>query len=117
MPISFVGHLYVDPSEECTVATFRLVYQLERFLGIFFIFFSSLSPVFLILDFYVICLFLVHKKTLYLTPRRTLSQLKKYNFQDRGKTTGRCDAIAPKEQRHFSPLADILENRHVTLFR
>jgi hypothetical protein len=41
---------------------------------------------------------------------------KNTTFQERGKTTGRGDAIALKEQRHFSPLADILENRRVTLF-
>jgi hypothetical protein len=29
-------------------------------------------------------------------------------FQERGKTTGMGDAIASKEQRHFSPLAAIL---------
>jgi hypothetical protein len=49
------------------------------------------------------------------TPRRTMSQLEKYNFQGTGKTTGRGYAIASKE-RHFSPLAAILENRSVTLF-
>jgi hypothetical protein len=42
---------------------------------------------------------------------------KNTNFQKRGKTTGRGDAIASKEQRHFSPLAAILENRRVTLFQ
>jgi hypothetical protein len=36
-------------------------------------------------------------------------------FQERGKTTGRNEAIVSKE-RHFSPLAAILENRRVTLF-
>jgi hypothetical protein len=37
-------------------------------------------------------------------------------FQERGKPTDRNDAIASKEQRRFSPLAAILENRRVTLF-
>jgi hypothetical protein len=41
---------------------------------------------------------------------------KNTTLQDRGKTTGRGAAIASKE-RHFSPLAAILENKHVTLFR
>jgi hypothetical protein len=41
--------------------------------------------------------------------------LKNTTFQERGKTTGWGDAIASKE-RHFSPLAAILEDRHVTLF-
>jgi hypothetical protein len=41
--------------------------------------------------------------------------LKNTTFQETGKTTGRGDAIASKE-RHFSPLAAILENRRVTLF-
>jgi hypothetical protein len=36
-------------------------------------------------------------------------------FQERGKTTGRGEAIASKEL-HFSPLAAILENRGVALF-
>jgi hypothetical protein len=36
-------------------------------------------------------------------------------FQERGKPTGLVDAIASNE-RHFSPLAAILENRRVTLF-
>jgi hypothetical protein len=45
-----------------------------------------------------------------------MSQLEKYNFLERGKTTGRGDAIASKE-RHFSPLAAIFENTRVTLFR
>jgi hypothetical protein len=36
-------------------------------------------------------------------------------YQERGKTTGRGDAIASKEQ-HFFPLAAILENRRETLF-
>jgi hypothetical protein len=40
---------------------------------------------------------------------------KNTTFQDSGKTTGRGDAIASKE-RHFSPLAAILENKRVTLF-
>jgi hypothetical protein len=40
---------------------------------------------------------------------------KNTTFQERGKTTGRGDAVASKE-RHFSPLAAILENRRVTLF-
>jgi hypothetical protein len=35
---------------------------------------------------------------------------KNTTFQERGTTTGRGDAIASKEQRHFSPLAAILEN-------
>jgi hypothetical protein len=51
---------------------------------------------------------ILSKINVYLTPRRTLSL-------ERGKTTGRGDAIASKE-RHFSPLAAILYNRHVTLF-
>jgi hypothetical protein len=38
-------------------------------------------------------------------------------FQEGGKTTGLSDAIASKEQRHFSSLAAILENRRLTLFR
>jgi hypothetical protein len=37
---------------------------------------------------------------------------KNTTFQERGKTTGRRDAITSKE-RHFSPLAAILENRCV----
>jgi hypothetical protein len=41
---------------------------------------------------------------------------KNTTFQKRGKTTGRGDAIASKE-RHFSPLAAILENRRLKLFR
>jgi hypothetical protein len=41
---------------------------------------------------------------------------KNTTFQERGKTTGQGDAIASKEQRRFSPLAAILENRRVTLF-
>jgi hypothetical protein len=41
---------------------------------------------------------------------------KNTTFKERGKTTGWGDAIASKEQRHFSPLAAILENRRVTLF-
>jgi hypothetical protein len=41
---------------------------------------------------------------------------KNTTFQEKGKTIGRGDAIASKEQRHFSPLAYILENRRVTLF-
>jgi hypothetical protein len=41
---------------------------------------------------------------------------KNTTFQERGETTGWGDAIASKEQ-HFSPLAAILENRRVTLFR
>jgi hypothetical protein len=41
--------------------------------------------------------------------------LKNMTFQERGKTTDWGDAIASKE-RHFSPLAAILENRCVTLF-
>jgi hypothetical protein len=54
---------------------------------------------------------------LYRTARRTLSHLEKYNFSgDRKKTIGRDDAITSKE-RHFSPLATILENRRVTLFQ
>jgi hypothetical protein len=54
-------------------------------------------------------------KITYLTRRRTLSQLEKYNFSgEREKTTGWDDAIASKE-RHFSPLAAILENRRVSL--
>jgi hypothetical protein len=40
---------------------------------------------------------------------------KNTTFQERGIITGRGDAIASKE-RHFSPLAAILQNRHVTLF-
>jgi hypothetical protein len=41
---------------------------------------------------------------------------KNTTFQERGKTTGRGDAVASKERRHFSPLTAILENRLVTLF-
>jgi hypothetical protein len=41
---------------------------------------------------------------------------KNTTFQDRGETTGQGDVVASKEQRHFSPLAAILENRRVTLF-
>jgi hypothetical protein len=40
---------------------------------------------------------------------------KNTTYQERGKTTGRGNAIASKE-RHFSPLAAILENRCVTPF-
>jgi hypothetical protein len=54
--------------------------------------------------------------TLFCTPRRTLSQLEKYNFSGQRVTIGRGDAIASEEQRHFSPLAVVLENRRVTLF-
>jgi hypothetical protein len=46
-----------------------------------------------------------------------LSQLEKYRFsEERKKPLGRGDAIASKEQRHFSALAAILENRRVTPF-
>jgi hypothetical protein len=56
-------------------------------------------------------------KYAYRTPRRTLSQLEKFNFSgERGKTTVWGDAITPTEQRNFSLLMAILENRHVTLF-
>jgi hypothetical protein len=41
---------------------------------------------------------------------------KNKTFQERGIPTGWGDAIASKEQRHFCPLAAILENRRVTLF-
>jgi hypothetical protein len=41
---------------------------------------------------------------------------KNTNFQERGKTTGGGEATTPKKQRHFSPLAAILENRCMTLF-
>jgi hypothetical protein len=41
--------------------------------------------------------------------------LKNTTFQEKGKTTGQGNAISSKE-RHFSPLAVILENRSVTLF-
>jgi hypothetical protein len=41
---------------------------------------------------------------------------KNTTFQERGKPTGRGDAIVSKEKRHFSPLAAILENKRVTLF-
>jgi hypothetical protein len=41
---------------------------------------------------------------------------KNTTFHERGKTIGRGDAIASKEQQHFSPLVAILENRRVTLF-
>jgi hypothetical protein len=49
-------------------------------------------------------------------PEERCHNTKNTTFQERGKTTGRGDAIASKEQRHFSPLAAILENRLVTLF-
>jgi hypothetical protein len=42
--------------------------------------------------------------------------LKNTAFQERGKTTGWGNAIASKEQQHFSPLMVILENRRVMLF-
>jgi hypothetical protein len=54
-------------------------------------------------------------KITYRTSRRTLSQLEKHNFSVERKTTGWGNAIASKE-RHFSPLAAILENRCVTPF-
>jgi hypothetical protein len=41
---------------------------------------------------------------------------KNTTFQERETTTGQGDAFASKEQRDFFPLADILENRRVTLF-
>jgi hypothetical protein len=54
--------------------------------------------------------------TLYIVPlEEHCRNSKNTNFQERGKTTGRGDAIASKEQRHFYPLAAILENRPVTL--
>jgi hypothetical protein len=66
---------------------------------------------------FIECLLTFQQKNLYLTPSRTPSQLEKYNFSgERKKTTGLGDAIASIEQRHFSHLAAILENRHVTLF-
>jgi hypothetical protein len=52
----------------------------------------------------------------YCTPRRTLSQLKKYNFSIERKNHWLGDAIASEEQ-HFSPLAAILENRCVMPFQ
>jgi hypothetical protein len=42
---------------------------------------------------------------------------KNTTFQERGETTGQGDAVASKEQRQFSPLEVILENRLVTLFQ
>jgi hypothetical protein len=41
--------------------------------------------------------------------------LKNTTFQERGKITGQGEAIVSKE-RHFAPLAALLENRRVTLF-
>jgi hypothetical protein len=46
----------------------------------------------------------------------SVTTLKNTTFQETGKTTGRGDAIASKEQLRFSHLAVILENRRVTLF-
>jgi cell division septal protein FtsQ len=43
------------------------------------------------------CLFVV-TVSIYHTPRRTLSQLKKYSFSGERKTTGQGDAIASEEQ-------------------
>jgi hypothetical protein len=41
---------------------------------------------------------------------------KNTTFQQREKTTGQGDAVTSNEQRHFYPLAAILEYRRVTLF-
>jgi hypothetical protein len=44
-------------------------------------------------------------------PEEHFHNSKNTTFQQRGKTTGRGDAIASKEQRHFSPLVAILEKK------
>jgi hypothetical protein len=49
-------------------------------------------------------------------PEENCHNQKNTTFLDRGITTGRGNAIASKELRHFSPLMAILEKRRVTLF-
>jgi hypothetical protein len=62
--------------------------------------------------------FLVLNLMIHIAPLEENSyNLKNATFQEWGKTTGQGDVIASKEQWHFSPLAAILENRHVTLFQ
>jgi hypothetical protein len=56
-----------------------------------------------------------HLKTCH-TPEEHCHNSKNTTFQERGKITVWDNAIASKEQWHFSPLVAILENRRVTLF-
>jgi hypothetical protein len=51
----------------------------------------------------------------YRTPEEHCHNSKNITFHERGKSTDPGHAIASKDQRHFSPLAAILENRRVTL--
>jgi hypothetical protein len=78
---------------------------------------KSLSIIVLVLHYFLHSPITSFAVVLHVTPPAEHCHNSKHTtFQERVKTTGRGDAIASKDQRHFSPLAAILENRRVTLF-